>query len=291
MAGPAPEASAKGGPWLLGLSWLVTGGALVWLYAPHVAYMMQNWWDDPNYSHGFLIPLVCAGLVWRQRAGLKRVAAGPQPWGLLVIALGLLVLLAGLLGREFFLKRISLIPVTWGLVMLYWGWPVARRVAFAFAYLALMVPLPYVVYDSLAFPMRLLAADMAGQSLRLLGLPVLVEGNVIHLPSVVLNVVDACSGIRSLISLLAAGAVMAYVWLPNRWSKVVVVLLVLPITLVANALRVVVAGYLAETSGDWILQGAMHDMVGWLVFMVAFAGLAGVTWLLNRMLTPKEAAQ
>lgn len=262
------------------LPWVAVGVLLAWLYGPLTASMVKNWWVDPNYSHGFLVPLVSAYLLWRQRAQLKAAAAGPNPAGLLVVGAGLLLLLAGQLGNEFFLRRLSLIPVLWGLTLLVWGWPVARRAAFALGYLVLMVPLPYVLYDSAAFPLRLLAASLAGGMIRLFGVPVLVEGNVLHLPHVVMDVVDACSGIRSLISLLAAGVILAYLILPRRWLKFVVVLLVLPTAVFTNALRVAVAGLLAERWGEAMLEGAMHDMVGWVVFMAAFGLLWACTALL-----------
>ncbi len=268
---------------------LAAAGLLVWIYLPVVASMVQNWWRDPNYSHGFLVPLVSGYLIWRQRQILARLVAGPNPWGLVVIALGLLVWLVGQQAHEFFLRRVSLIPVLWGLCLLRWGWPVARRTTFAFLYLLLMVPLPYMVYDAAAFPLRLVAARLAGEGIRLFGVPVLVEGNVLHLPSVILDVVDACSGIRSLISLMAAGVILAYLMLPNRWLKLVVVVLVPPVAVATNAARVMIAGLLAESFGVDTLEGTMHDTVGWLVFMVAFLVLAGLTALLRRLSDPREA--
>lgn len=263
------------------LPFIATGAILAWLYLPHIFSMVNNWWIDPNYSHGFLVPAVSAWLIWHQRRELSRISAGPNWWGLVVMGSGLLFLLAGQLGHEFFLRRVSLIPVLWGLVLLGWGWPVARRVIFPFAYLLLMIPLPYILYDSVAFPLRLVAASLAGWTLSLLGLPVFVEGNILHLPNTVLNVVDACSGIRSLISLLAAGVLLAYLMLPNRWTKPLVVILVVPVAVFTNAIRVVAAGLLAEYFGQEALEGAMHDFVGWLVFIFAFLILAGITWLLS----------
>jgi len=276
-------------PGLLTVAQALALAALAILYAPHVYTMAGNWWIDPNYSHGFLVPIISGYLIWRRREFLARSDPRPTAWGLAVIAAGLMILIMGQAAHEFFLKRFSLIPVLWGLVLLYWGWPLARRVWFAFAYLVLMIPLPYVIYDSVAFPLRLIAASMAGWTLRGIGMPVLVEGNVIHLPATVMNVVDACSGIRSLISLVAVGAVLAYLMLPKRWLKVAAVLLVLPVAVLTNSLRVVAAGLLAETVGPWVLEGAMHDFTGWLVFMVAFAIMAGLIWLMRRLSTPEGA--
>lgn len=112
---------------------------------------------------------------------------------------------------------------------------------------------------------------------------------MLHLPSVILDVVDACSGIRSLISLMAAGVILAYLMLPNRWLKLVVVVLVPPVAVATNAARVMIAGLLAESFGVDTLEGTMHDTVGWLVFMVAFLVLAGLTALLRRLSDPREA--
>jgi exosortase len=289
-----PEASAPNGARRAGgvLEWvglLALAGLLAWIYLPVIASMVQNWWRDPNYSHGFLVPLVSGYLVWRQRQSLARLAAGPNPWGLAAVSLGLLVWLVGEQAHEFYLRRISLIPVLWGLYLLRWGWPVARRTAFAFLYLLLMVPLPYMLYDAAAFPLRLVAARLAGEGIRLFGVPVLVEGNVLHLPNVILDVVDACSGIRSLISLLAAGVILAYLMLPNRWLKALVVILVPPVAVATNAARVMIAGLLAEWVGPATLEGSMHDAVGWLVFMAAFLLLAGLTLLLKRLAEAWEA--
>lgn len=272
------------------LPFMATGAILAWLYLPHMISMVNIWWIDPNYSHGLLVPAVSAWLIWRRRRVLGRLSAGPNWWGLVVMGFGLLFLLIGQLGHEYFLRRVSLIPVLWGLTLLNWGWPVAQRVIFPFAYLLLMIPLPYNLYDSVAFPLRLIAASLAGWVLSLLGVPVLVEGNILHLPNTVMNVVDACSGIRSLISLLAAGVLLAYLILPNRWTKPTVVILVAPVAVFANAVRVAAAGLLAEYFGQAALKGAMHDFVGWLVFIFAFLILAGSTWLLRAASKKRDKA-
>lgn len=280
------QGAAAAPGWPLLAAWGLVAVLGIWLYSPHVYSMARNWWYDANYSHGFLVPAVSAWLVWRQRQSLKALPARPNALGLVVVALGLGLLVLGSLAQEFFLRRFSLPWVAWGLVLAYWGWPVARRVAFAAAYLVLMVPLPYVLYDSVAFPLRLLAAHLAGWGIRLTGLPVLVEGNAIYLPSVSLDVVDACSGIRSLISLLAVGTVLAYIMLPRRWLKVLVALLVPLVAVASNSLRVMITGLLAERWGSVVLEGATHDLVGWLVFMAGFMMLWGLVALLRRLATP-----
>lgn len=289
ILGQAASVEVKKPGFSLVLVWTALAFLMAWLYVPQMISMVENWWNDPNYSHGFLVPLVSLGLIYRRRTQLKRVAAGPEPWGLIFIGMGLFLLLVGQLGHEFYLQRISLIPVLWGLTLLNWGWKFALRVIFPFAYLALMVPLPYILYDAVAFPLRLVAASIAGWFFEILGIPVLVEGNVLHLPYIVLNVVDACSGIRSLISLLAVGVIMAYMVLPNRLLKIVLVLFVIPVAVFTNALRVVAGGIMAKYYGPQALEGTVHDFTGWLVFMAAFAILGGITWLFNRLAGSEEA--
>jgi exosortase len=276
--------------WLHLLPWFLVAGLLLWLYGHLMISMVQNWMTDENYSHGFLVPIVTGGLIWAQRRRLPELATGPNWAGLAVMILGLLILLVGQAGHEFFLSRVSLIPVLWGLVLLAWGWQVARSLAFAFAYLVFMIPLPYVLYDSVAFPLRLVAASIAGWMIRLWGTPVLVEGNTLQLPNTALNVVDACSGIRSLISLAAVGVILAYLFLPNRWLKILLVAMVPPVAVLTNALRVAVAGLLAESHGQWVLEGAMHDLTGWLVFMAGFLILCCIAFLMRIIWKPRDVA-
>ena len=267
------------------LPWLCAAALAAVLFTPQTVGMVGIWWDDSNYSHGFLIPLISGWLIWRQRKILAALPASPSIWGLAVLIPALLMLILGKVGHEFYLQRVSLPPFLWGITLLAFGRPVAKRCAFAAAYLLLMVPLPYILYDSVAFPLRLVAADLAGGVFRLWDIPVLVEGNVIHLPWITMNVIDACSGIRSLISLLAAGAILAYVMLSRRWLKPLVLLSVIPVAVLTNSARIVIAGYLSRSMGQAALAGSTHDTVGWVVFMVAFFILVGITLLAARLET------
>ncbi len=270
------------------IPWLLVGAALLWIYGPIAGPMVVVWSSDPNYSHGYLVPLVTIWLLWRDKAALAQCASGPDWKGLAMVGAGLFVLVAGSLAHEYFLQRASLVPVLWGLAWLLWGWRLAKRSAFAIWYLLLMVPWPYIVYDSLAFPLRLAAASMAGWCVRLVGIPVLVEGNVIHLPHAVLNVIDACSGIRSMVSLLAAALFLAYVMLPRIWPRFVVALAAPLVAVLTNSLRITIAAVLAEKIGPQTLEGVMHDAVGWIVFMVGFGLLALLAWLLAKFTGPKQ---
>ncbi len=234
--------------------------------------MVRDWYLDENYSHGFLIPLVSAYVLWTRRDSLRR--AGSQGEG---NALGLAVCLAGLalyvLGRagaEFFLQRSSLMVVTTGAVLWVWGRPTLRLAGGPLAFLLFMVPLPYLVYDSVAFPLKLLAARVATETLFHLGVPVFREGNIIHLANQTLEVADACSGIRSLVSLVALGVVFAYFTEPSRWKRVVLVVSTIPIAILANAFRVMGTGLLTHYVSPKAAEGFFHTFSGWLVFVVAF---------------------
>ncbi|GAB4271705.1 MAG: hypothetical protein Kow0092_26550 [Deferrisomatales bacterium] len=252
--------------------------ALCLLYADVVPAMVTDWYVDENYSHGFLIPFVSAYVLWTRRGEIRRAArrARPSLVGLLVCLGSLALLVVGRAGAEFFLQRSSLVFLLAGSVLWMWGWPVFRVTAFSLLFLLFMVPLPYLVYDSVAFPLKLLAARVATDSLFHLGVPVFREGNIIHLASQTLEVADACSGIRSLVSLVALGVVYAYFTESVLWKRVVIVLSTVPIAIAANAFRVTGTGWLTHYVSPEAAEGFFHTFSGWLVFVVAFLLLFGV---------------
>lgn len=203
---------------------------------------------------------------------------------LCVVSLGVLV--AGHAGAEFFLQRASLVLLLIGGVLWVWGASVVRRALFPLLFLFFMVPLPYLIYDSIAFPLKLFAARVATESLSWLGVPVFREGNVIHLASQTLEVADACSGIRSLMSLVALGVVFAYISETVLWKRLVIACSTIPIAIAANAFRVTGTGVLAQYVSPKAAEGFFHTFSGWLVFVVAFALLVVVGGALKRVARP-----
>lgn len=240
------------------------------LYLPVIPPMVVQWWRDPNYSHGFLIPLVSLFLVWRRREALRDLPKVPSDWGLPVMVVGISTLTVGILGAELFTTRSSMIAVISGIVIYLGGWRMFRALLFPIAYLIFMVPLPFLVFNAVAFPLQLLAAKVAQASLQVLGIPVLREGNVIHLPGVSLEVVDACSGIRSLMSLAALGTLFAYFTQRPLWKRAVLVLSTVPIAVATNALRVSGTGLLAYRFGGKAAEGFFHEFSGLVIFGSAF---------------------
>ena len=259
-----------------GLVALVFLVLLIAIYASILRDLAWQWWDDSNYTHGFLVPLFSGFLVWQRR---KQLAALPLrgTWiGLPVLLLGVGALLLGDLASENFLMRSSLIIVLVGLVLFHLGRDSFRVLAFPLLFLFFMVPLPATLFYAVAFPLQSLAARKAAWVLDRLGVPVLLDGNVIHLTRLSLGVAEACSGIRSLISLFSGAVAWAVLTIPNIWVMVVFVAAVLPITILANAGRVVVTGLIAQWFGIEYAQGFFHTFSGWLVFVFAFLCLAGL---------------
>jgi exosortase len=197
-------------------------------------------------------------------------------------------LVLGDIGAEECLTRSSLIAILAGLILFHLGIPVLRALLFPLGFLVFMVPLPMIIFNGIAFPLQGLAAQNATAVLELLGIPVLRDGNVIHLSHISLGVTEACSGIRSLVSLVALAVAWAYLTLPNNWHRVLLVASAVPITIVANAARVVVTGLIGQWFGVKYAQGVFHSFSGWIIFLVAFVGLLVVHTVLGRMAAKRE---
>jgi exosortase len=250
--------------------------------------LAEDWMNDDNYSHGFLIVPLAAYFVWERRKRLLGAAVKPSLWGLVAVAGGLAMLVAGLLGAELFLTRVSVIVVLAGSVLFALGWSALRILAFPMAFLFLMIPIPAIIFNQIAFPLQLLASKVGEGTLQTLGIPVLREGNVIILARTTLEVAEACSGIRSLISLLTLGIVYGYFTDPRGGMRVAIALSTIPIAIVANGARVAGTGVAAHYYGQAAAEGFFHTFSGWLVFVFAFAMLFLVTWLLLRAVPKRQ---
>lgn len=240
------------------------------LYLPVFKKLALDWCMDENYSHGFLIPLISGYLIWKRRKQIKDLDISPNNWGVLVLVFGLLLFILGNIGAELFTMRLSFIFVLSGLVMFILGRKVLQRILFPISFLIFMIPIPYIAYNAIAFPLRLLATKIATATLKLLSIPVLCEGNIIYLPGNTLEVADACSGIRSLITLLALGAVYAYISQRDFWKRAIIVAATIPIAIFANALRLAATSLLSYYVSPDFAQGFFHTFSGWLIFLFAF---------------------
>lgn len=263
---------------LSGLLLLVAG-----VYYSIVPFMVTQWYNDPNYSHGFLVPLISGYFLSQRLPELKSAAVGPDNRGLLIFLVGLFLVVVGFAGTEYFTMRASLIVVLIGLVWYLFGKEVLRAAALPLGYLFFMVPLPYIVYDAVAFPLKLFVAKYSVLFLKAVGIIVWREGNVIMFPQTTLEVVDACSGIRSIMSLLALSVALAFFTKASAGKRWTIVLAAIPIAVFTNGLRVVVTGILAQYWGARAAEGFFHEFAGLAVFGLAMVLLVGVTVLLRRV--------
>ncbi len=245
--------------------------------------MVRQWAADEDYTHGFLIVPLAVYFAWERRGKLHALKPVPGLPGAGLLAGGLLMLVVGSVGAELFLQRFSLVVVLAGLVWLILGASYLRELAFPLVFLVFMIPLPAIVLNAVAFPLQLFAAQSATFCMQVAGIPVLREGNTIVLSNTTLEVVEACSGIRSLQALLALGAVYGYFTQKAVWKRWALLALSIPIAIVANAFRVAGTGFLAHFIGAEAAQGFYHSFAGWVVFAVAFVLLLGAGTVLGRL--------
>jgi exosortase len=250
------------------------------LYRHVIVKLVHDWGADDNYSHGYLIVPVALYFVWERRPKLAAAARRPSALGLMLVVLSVVVLGAGVLGVELFLTRISMLGVVAGIVLFLYGWEHLRILAFPIGFLLLMIPIPAIIFNQIAFPLQLLASRFGEIALNLAGIPVLREGNVITLSNTSLEVAEACSGIRSLISLLTLAIVYGYAIERRNWARVVLALASIPVAIAANGVRVAGTGIAAHYVGPEAAQGFFHEFSGWLLFIVAFVLLFAVQRLI-----------
>jgi exosortase len=261
------------------LPFIVLIAIFLGLYLPVLTDLVWNWSRDSNYSHAFLVLPVAAFLVWTRRGQLVATERRPSTVGLIVVLGSLGALLIGTAGVEFFVMRLSIVGVATGMVLFLAGWKWLRILLFPLAFTLLMIPIPPVVFYQIAFPLQLMSTRFGVAILQVARIPVLREGNVIALAHTTLEVTEACSGIRSLLSLFTLGVLYGYFANPHRVPRILIALMSVPIAIVANGLRVAGTGIAAQYFGPAAATGFFHEFSGWTVFMTSFAMLVAVASL------------
>jgi exosortase len=249
---------------------------LVLLYADIFPEMVKAWHHDENYSHGFVVPFIAGYFIYESRQEVLSAEIASWWGGAIVIVAGLTLLVFGKLSTEYFTMRASLIVILAGIVLFLFGSQVFRSVNLSIAYLIFMVPIPYIIYDMVAFPLKLFVTRISVGVLKLIGVVVISEGNVIMFPATTLEVADACSGIRSLLSLLALAVAYAVFLKISNFRRWLIILAAVPIAIVTNALRVIVTGILAQVWGARAAEGFFHEFAGLMVFLMAIVLLVFV---------------
>lgn len=281
---PAATASPSSGSPVAAFSWktiAVVAVLLVACYAPVLRSLVLQWYDDPDMGHGFFVPAIAGYIAWQMRDRIAGVPPQTNLWGLALVAWGGFQLYIATLGAELFLARTAIVFSIIGAVLLLGGTRYAKAFAFPFFLLFFMVPIPAVIYNQITFPLQLLASQVAETAISVIGIPVIREGNILELAAQKLNVVEACSGIRSLLTLTFLSLVYGYFAERRTWIRVALFFSTIPIAIAANAGRVTITGIIADFKPE-LAEGLFHEAQGWVIFMMAFAMLAVVHRVLAR---------
>jgi exosortase len=260
--------------------------ALLVVYWSVIAGLINAWSTDDNYSHGFFIVPLALYFAWERRRAIAEAPVKPSLLGAVAVAGSLFLLVAGLLGAELFLSRVSIIGALAGTTLFLFGWPMLRILFFPLAFMLLMIPLPAIIFNKIAFPLQLLASNVGEYTISSMDIPILREGNVLILANATLEVAEACSGIRSLVSLFTLGIVFGYFVDRRGWVRAVIALSAIPVAILANGLRVASAGVAAHNYGTAGVEGIFHEFSGWVVFVIAFLMMLAIQRLLQRFVPP-----
>ena len=257
-------------------------GALGWLYYPYLSTLVHAWEVDDNYSHGFFIPLVSLAMVYSLRKDLAKLRMRPALFGIVIVAAGLGMLVVAKVGSELFLQRFSLIIVLLGMVHFLYGTSHFKKLLLPVLYLIFMIPLPAIIWNKIAFPMQLFGSYLTEQVIYSLGIPVFREGNILHLAETTLEVVAACSGLRSLVTMFALAGAFAFFSSLKPSRKWMLFFSAGPIAILANIIRLTLTALLASKYGSEVANGFLHEFSGLLIFALGLFMLVTVNNLLSR---------
>lgn len=283
---------------------VLVGLVLAFLYASVLSKLGRDWWTDENYSHGLLVPFVIAFIVWMEFEDFSEINKTPNFWlGAGTILAALFLLLGGALGAELFTQRISFVLMLVGVVVYFFGTQILRFLVVPFALLLLSIPVPQIIFNKIAFPLQIYASQIAVWGIRLFEIPTVRKGNVFEIlprgatQTIALEVVEACSGIRSLMTLMTLALILAFFTRAKRefagngwadllknfdvWRALVLMLSAIPIAVLTNAARVTATGVLTYYYGRQATEGTLHDALGWLVYIVALALLISLNFALQ----------
>lgn len=276
-------------PWQLVLSAGVLVGLTAMLYAHVLALMVANWWSDPNWGHGFLVPFFAGWVAWRERRHWLRTGEQGSWFGSVGVAGAIMLLMLGSLAAELFTTRFSFVLLLASTVLLVGGWRRLRALRFPLCFLLLMIPWPTVTYIQTTLPLEFLSSKLAAAALRVVHIPVFREGNLLVLSNYTLQVAEACSGIRSLVSLITVAVAYSYLMEKKVSIRVALVVLMVPIAVVSNAFRIFGTGVLTTEISPSLAHGFFHEFSGGLIFLSAVCLMLMTHWILRRILTRKEA--
>ncbi|AEB08133.1 VPLPA-CTERM-specific exosortase XrtD [Desulfobacca acetoxidans] len=259
----------------------ILGAITIWFYWPILSRMFLYLFHNDDYSYGLLLPLVSAYLVYQKWPRIRGTSWRPSWWGLAIIVAGIGLSIIGELAADLYVPRVSFVVCLGGILLLVGGWRLLRLLIFPLLLLLLMIPLPELITNKLTLPLQLISSQLAAFFLHLIGIPVLRQGNIIDLGLRQMQIVDACSGLRYILALLALGVIYCYFYQRKPWKVLVLLIVLIPATIFANGLRVAGMGIFPA-----LVEGFWHAFSGWLIFLFCFVMLAVVNYLLNRLSPP-----
>jgi exosortase len=272
------------------LPYAIIAALLVTIYYHIAAKLVYDWYTIPDYSHGFLVPLFAGYLIWDKKAAISAVPVQPTWRGFSLIVAGIILLILGVYGVELFTTRMSFILLMAGLIWTFFGSKMLRELRFPLLVLIIAIPIPAIIFNHITFPLQLMASRIASDILPMLGVPVLQEGNVIQLPVMKLEVAEACSGIRSLMSLLALAIFYGYFLERKTSRRTILALAAIPIAVAANVVRIVGTGLCVQYWNPDKAVGFFHEFSGWVMFVISLCCLYLVHRVMHLWPTKGEKA-
>ena len=251
--------------------------------------LVYDWYTIPDYSHGFLVPFFALFLLWDKRKKLRQIPIRQTWQGIPLVVVAIAILVLGVYGVDLFTARISFVFLMAGLIWTLFGWEMLRELRFPLLVLVLAIPFPTILFNKITFPLQLFASRIASSILPLLGVPVLLEGNVIQLPVMKLEVAEACSGIRSLMSLFTLAVFYGYFLERTTRRRVLLAIASIPIAVAANVLRIVGTGLCVQYWDPAKALGFFHEFSGWVMFVISLVCLYLVHRLM-RLFSPAKVS-
>lgn len=260
---------------------IILGASFLFLYFPFILTMVDDWNINPNYSHGYLIPLISGYMIYALREKIAAQEIKPVAWGIVLIILACLQLIVAKVGAEYFTQRTSIIVFFIGISLYLYGKNITKILLLPILYLIFMIPLPTIVWNEIAFPLQIFASFLTENLIRLTGTPILREGNVLILSTITLEVIDACSGIRSLTTMMALSVPLGFFMPSGTGRKIVLFLSSIPVAIAVNIFRLCLTAFLSNLYGEEFAQGFLHEFSGMLTFILGLILL----FLLQKLLT------
>jgi exosortase len=280
---PNAERESRGAsstPWLAWFPYAAIAILLAVIYYRVAIKLVFDWYTIPDYSHGFLVPFFALFLLWDKREILRNTPIR-QTWrGIALVVFAIIVLILGVYGVDLFTARISFVFLLAGLIWTLFGSLMLRELRFPLLVLVLAIPFPTILFNQVTFPLQLFASRIASDILPLLGVPVLLEGNVIQLPVMKLEVAEACSGIRSLMSLFTLAVFYGYFLERTTRRRWLLALAAIPIAVTANVFRIVGTGLCVQYWDPDKALGFFHEFSGWVMFVISL----GCLYLVHRLM-------